>query len=197
MHRSIAKLSIGALTAALWCLAAAQSRSGPVVFDSETLTLDRQSNVFRLTKPRITQGDMRIEADRAVATGIDTDDGKWELEGHVRMEVDGIVLEADATTFSFSRQQLTRFDMRGSPASVEDRNSARRRPVRGGAASLQYDHTERTLRMAGDAVLYRGQNTIRSCSMVYDFDDESFESADSPDCSDNRMRITVERPDGQ
>jgi lipopolysaccharide transport protein LptA len=179
-------------------LAAAQTAASRAVFDSESLTLDSKRNVFHLTKPRITQGDIRIEADDALATSVDlAAGGKWELTGHVHIEFDGVVLDGDSTAFTFAKGQLARFELKGSPASVEDRSSTRSRPVRGSAATLQYDHAERRLQMSGDAVLNRGQSTIHSCSMVYDFDDESFESVESPDCPDPRMRITSRRADGQ
>lgn len=198
MHRLLASVSLGALTSGLCFVAAAQPGASRAAFDSETLSLDSKSNLFRLTKPRIRQGDLRIEADEALATGVDLDaGGKWELTGHVRIELDGVVLDGDSTVFAFAKGQLARFELRGSPASVEDRSSTRRRPVHGSAATLQYDHAERTLQMSGDAVLNRGQSTIHSCSMVYDFDDESFASVETPDCSDPRMRITTQRVEGQ
>ena len=199
MHRLLASVSVAVLASGICFLAAAQARAGrAAAFDSETLTLDSKRNLFHLTKPRITQGEIRIEADEALATSVDLNQGgKWELTGHVRIEFDGVVLDGDSTVFSFAKGQLARFDLKGSPASVEDRSSTRSRPVSGAAATLQYDHVERTLHLSGDAVLNRGQSTIHSCSMVYDFDDESFESVETPDCRDPRMRITVERTDGQ
>ena len=198
MRRLLARVSIAVLTAGICVFVAAQTGAGRAAFDSATLTLDSKRNLFHLTKPRITQGDIRIEADEALATSVDLNQGgKWELTGHVRIEFDGVVLAGDSTVFSFAKGQLSRFDLQGSPASVEDRSSTRSRPVRGAAATLKYDHTERTLQMSGDAVLNRGQSTIHSCSMVYDFDDESFESVETPDCSDPRMRITSRRADDQ
>ena len=162
------------------------------------MTLDSKRNLFHLTKLRIRQGDIRIQADEALATSVDLNQGgKWELTGHVRIEFDGVVLDGDSTVFSFAKGQLSRFDLKGSPASVEDRSSTRSRPVSGSAATLKYDQVERTLQMAGDAVLNRGQSTIHSCSMAYDFDDESFESVATPDCTDPRMRITSRRTDSQ
>jgi lipopolysaccharide transport protein LptA len=196
--RPVATFCVGVLTSGICFLAAAQTGTSRAAFDSETLSLDSKSNLFRLMKPRIRQGDIRIEADEALATSVDLDaGGKWELTGHVRIEFDGVVLDGDSTVFAFAKGQLSRFDLRGSPASVEDRSSTRLRPVRGSAAALQYDHAARRLQMSGDAVLNRGQSTIHSCSMAYDFDDESFESVETPDCSDPRMRITSRRVDAQ
>jgi lipopolysaccharide transport protein LptA len=198
MHRLLASISVGVFTSSSCLLAAAQPAAGRAAFESESLTLDSKRNLFHLMKPRITQGDIRIEADDALATSVDVAaGGKWELTGHVRIELDGVVLDGESTTFVFAKGQLSRFELRGSPASVEDRSSTRRRPVRGSAATLQYDHVERRLQMSGDAVLNRGQSTIHSCSMAYDFDDESFESVETPGCPDPRMRITTQRADNQ
>jgi lipopolysaccharide transport protein LptA len=198
IHGFLASVSIGVSMSGICFVAAAQPPASRAAFDAETLALDSKSNLFRLTKPRIRQGEIRIEADEALATSVDVEaGGKWELTGQVHIELDGVVLDGDSTVFAFANGQLSRFELTGSPASVEDRSSTRRRPVRGSAATLQYDHVERRLQMSGDAVLIRGQSTIHSCSMAYDFDDESFQSVETPACPDPRMRITTQRADGQ
>ena len=53
-----------------------------LVFQSESLTFDRESNLIQARGPRITQGDLRIRADEALATGIEFDKpSEWRFTG--------------------------------------------------------------------------------------------------------------------
>jgi lipopolysaccharide transport protein LptA len=159
-----------------------------LVLDSDSLTIDRKSNLIHLRGPRITQEDMSIRADEALATSLDFEEqSEWQFSGNVRIEVDAAVLEADSAVFAFADDRLSRAELRGNPASITDMSTERREPVRGSANRLFYDYVERTLRLTDNVWLYKGRNEIQGCDLIYDFKDEGLTSGSS-DCG---VRVRV------
>ncbi|HVY66942.1 MAG TPA: LptA/OstA family protein [Gammaproteobacteria bacterium] len=181
-----------ALTLLVWNALAAQGRdtSDDLVLDSESLSMDRQTNLIELKGPRITQGDIRIEADKALATGTDFEQrSEWQFQGHVRITMDMAVLEADSAVFTFDRKQLAHAELEGAPASFTDRDPSRKTPIRGGARKLAYDRVARTLRMSENAWINKDQYEIQGCDLIYDFNDQGVKSG-ATDCGE-LFRIRV------
>ena len=60
------------LASALCSVLAAQEkpRSDDLVVDADSMTFNRQTNLFEARRPRIVQGNMHVEADESVATGV-------------------------------------------------------------------------------------------------------------------------------
>jgi lipopolysaccharide transport protein LptA len=164
------------------------SKSLPIALDAETSSFDGQSNRVNFTGLRITQGDLSIEADEAVASGLDFEASEWRFTGRVRIVVDGATLEADSAVFAFKDHALATAELIGQPATFADQNPDRSEPARGTANKLNYDYANRTLRMSDQAWLNKGPNEIRGCDLIYDFDDERVTSGSS-NCGP--FRITV------
>jgi lipopolysaccharide transport protein LptA len=194
MGNSVSKFCVCALLATALCgVPAAQerARSEDFVLDADSLTFNRQTNLFEAHHPRIVQGNVRVEADESVATGVDFEQStEWRFKGHVKITVDTAVLEADSAVFMFDRKQLSRADLDGAPASFTDLESTQQKPVRGGARKLVYDHIARTLRMSNDAWIKKDQYEIQGCDLIYDFKDERVSSG-STDCGDQLFRLVV------
>jgi lipopolysaccharide transport protein LptA len=188
------------LTATVCGVAAAQerARSEDFVLDADSLTFNRQTNLFEARHPRIVQGNVRVEADESVATGVDFEQNtEWRFKGHVKIRVDTAMLEADSAVFMFERKQLSRADLAGAPASFTDLESTQQKPVRGAALKIAYDHMARTLRMSNDAWIKKDQYTIQGCDLIYDFKDERVSSG-STDCGDQLFRLVVpKKPEQQ
>ena len=87
---------------------------------------------MRAQTPRITQGDLTIAADDALATGFEFDEAsEWRFTGNVRIEVATAVMEADSAVFTFADGQLSRGELEGTPASFSDTDEAtQRKPSR-------------------------------------------------------------------
>jgi len=102
-----------ALTLAVALAAGAQNDDGDELqFASQSVMLDGQTNMMRAKGPRITQGDLTIVADDALATGFEFDEaGEFRLTGNVRLEVDTAVMEADSAVFTFADRQLSRGEL--------------------------------------------------------------------------------------
>jgi lipopolysaccharide transport protein LptA len=200
MGHLLNKLCVCALLVTTVCtvLAAQEgARSDDLVLDAESLTVNRQTNLLEAHHPRIVQGNVRVEADESVATGVDSEQSaEWRFKGHVKVTVDTAVLEADSAVFMFDRKQLSRADLEGAPASFTDLEATQKKPVRGSARKLAYDHMARTLRMSGDAWIKKDQYEIQGCDLIYDFKDERVTSG-STDCGDQLFRLVVPKKSEQ
>lgn len=128
---------------------------------------------------RINQGDFTIEADQAEASGLDFEMSVWTFRGNVRIAIDSANIEASTAEVTFQAHELLIVRLRGDPAMFEDFSAAREEPIRGGASLLEFDRTERTLRMTDGAWLSEGSNEFRGCDLIYDIDEEKITSGSS------------------
>lgn len=155
---------------------AAQSErpSQELAFDSESFTLDGDSNLIHFVHPQITQGALRIDADEAVATGVEFDDrSEWRFTGNVRIAVDRVVIEADSAVFNFDKDQLARGELVGSPASFRaSRPDSGKKAVEGTANKIFIDYNARTLRMSELVSLTKDQYYMQGCDLVFDLNSE-------------------------
>jgi lipopolysaccharide transport protein LptA len=181
-----------ALALAVTFAAAAQNnnKAAELEFTSGPLVLDRQTNMMRAQSPRITQGDLTIEADDALATGLEFDEaGEFRLTGNVRLRVETAVMEADSAVFTFANGQLSRGELEGTPVSFRDTNAASQSSVVGSAVKMSYDYAARTLRMTGEALVQLDRREVLGCDLIYDFRAERVTSGSS-DCKDGfRVRV--------
>ena len=194
---SLSILRLCALTLAVALAAGAQDNDGEELqFASQSVMLDGQTNMMRAQSPRITQGDLTIVADDALATGFEFDEaGEFRLTGNVRMEVDTAVMEADSAVFTFADRQLSRGELEGAPVSFSDTDAATKRSVTGRAGKMSYDNVARTLRMTGDASVQLDAREVLGCDLIYDFRAERVTSG-SADC-EGGFRVRVRRdPEG-
>jgi lipopolysaccharide transport protein LptA len=186
-----------ALTLAVALAAGAQDDDvDELQFASQSVVLDGQTNMMRAENPRITQGNLTIVADDALATGFEFDEaGEFRLTGNVRMEVETAVMEADSAVFTFADRQLSRGELEGAPVSFSDRDEATQRRVTGRAGKMSYDNVARTLRMTGDASVQLDAREVLGCDLIYDFQAERVTSG-SADC-EGGFRVRVRRdPEG-
>ncbi len=193
MASSLHKFWICALGAGVCSTLAAQSANAPqeLVFDSQSLTLDRKTNLIQLQGPRITQGDLHIEADQALATGLDfQQSSEWQFMGNVRIAVGSARIEADSAVFTFDEERLARGELVGTPAAFTDTDSSGGKPISGGANKLTYDYVGRTLRLSENAWVNKDQYEIHGCDLIYDFADERVSSG-SADCGGELFRVRV------
>lgn len=185
-------LWVSVLAAAGCTALAAQNNGEPqeLLLDSASLTLDRATNLIHLRSPRISQGNLAITADEALATGIEFDQkSEWRFIGNVRISVDTAVIEARSAVFTFDQEQLARGELEGTPATFTDEDPARAKPIRGGANKFSYDYLARTLRLSDNAWVHKDQYEIQGCDLIYDFAAERVTSG-SADCAE-LFRIRV------
>lgn len=195
MDCSILKPCGVAAAAALLCAGALAAEPLPISLDAESSTFDRQTNTVEFRRLSITQGDMVIRADEAVATGLDFDMGEWRFSGNVELTVGASRIEADSATLLFADNQLQTAELVGAPATFERAGTDYAGPITGGASRFAYDNVARVMHMLGSASFRQGQNEFRGCDLVYDLDEEQITSGSS-DCGEPVV-ITIVPPSSE
>ncbi len=109
-----------------------------------------------------------MEAQEANATGLDFENSQWTLKGQVRITMPDGKLASDSATVTFRDNQIVRAQVRGTPATFEQRLKENRQLAQGRARDIEYDVRNGTVQLAGDAWLSDGQNEIRGQKLVYD-----------------------------
>lgn len=200
-----ARVLLGCLALAFGTAGVAQDDGSreALVFESESMTADQTTNLFVARRPRITRGNLSIEADEATATSIDfSERSEWRFTGNVRIAVGTAVLEAASAVFTFDDAQLSRGDLLGTPVRFTDFDQVRQTPIQGRAQQISYDNVARKLRMAGDASVQRGRTQVLGCDLIYDFaaaerDAGLVVTSGSVDCEDKFRVLQLPDPDDQ
>lgn len=164
----------------------------PISLDAESSSFDRQSNTMIFRRLSITQGELIMRADEAVATGLDFEQGEWRFDGNVQFSVDGVQIEADSATIVFAANELQSAELVGTPATFEQSGSIDPDPIRGSASRLSYDSVGRVMRLLDGAWFSQGQNEFRGCDLIYDLDQEQITSGSS-DCGEPVVITIVPR----
>lgn len=127
----------------------------------------------------ITQGDLKIEADKGSASRLDTERSEWRLEGNVRISVRSVRIAGDEAEFSLRDNRLEHFELRGGPATFEDLEPHRAGQARGAAERVTYDVNDEVIGLRGEAEGAVGQNIVVGCDLLYDIGEKTFRSGSS------------------
>ena len=171
------------LASALSSTAAQEDDPQPISLDAESSLFDRQTNRVEFQQLTISQGDMSISADEAIASGLDFEEGEWRFTGNVTFTVESARIDADSALMTFVDNELQTAELIGDPATLEDAGDPDADPVRGGAARLVYDNAAQIMRMLDGAWFASGQNEFRGCDLIYDLEQEQLSSGSS-DCGE-------------
>lgn len=165
-------------------------RSGEITLDAASSEVDYRSNTLLFRDIIITQGNVRVAAERARSTGLDFEESTWTLSGKVRIDVDGGTLKSDEAAVAFERNRIVRASIRGKPAEF---SQALREggTARGRAGSITYEMSAATVTLREDAWLSDdGRSEIRGDQLVYNVRDQRVQ-AGKPVGSDERVRIII------
>ena len=186
--RNCAK-ALAVLAAAALPVRAAEPRSTqPVSVEAESSDVDYRSGRVVFNRVRITQGDIVVEATRAIATGLDFRASRWELDGQVQINGSGGRLQSESAIVSFRDNRVIRAEITGTPA--EFAQTAGRLAARGHAGRIVYDVEAGTVRLSGDAWLSDGRNDITGETLVYSVREERVVAA-ADEQGSGRVRITI------
>ncbi|HTX24680.1 MAG TPA: LptA/OstA family protein [Steroidobacteraceae bacterium] len=130
----------------------------------------------------LSQGDLRLTADRCDATGFDTPTGRWTCTGdvHLTSELRG-QLQSDEAVVEFRDNRIQSALATGHPAQFEQTSSATGLLARGHADSIDYQVAAGTIRLTTDAWLRYGDNgDITAPVLIYSINDQKLIGTGSP-----------------
>ena len=82
--------------------------NAPIALDAESSEYDRNADRLLFRQVRITQGDLSIAADQAVANDLDFAASTWEFTGHVELDGQGSRIRANSASASPTTASSTR-----------------------------------------------------------------------------------------
>ncbi len=187
----VAFAAILALVLAMPTIAAqpAKGRNAEIVVDAASSDVDYRSNTLLFRDVVITQGPLRVQAERARATGLDFKDATWTFSGKVRIDVEGGTMRAEEAVVNFIADQLARATVRGKPAEFEQQMKTGGK-ARGRAGSLVYETRGGTVTLKENAWLSDGRSEIRGEQLVYEIAAQRVQAGKTTG-SDERVRIVI------
>jgi lipopolysaccharide transport protein LptA len=190
MAASIPSFALGVLLAAAapLALAANPRASLPISVEADSSDFDYKNGVLVFTRVRITQGDARVEADRATATGLEFENSRWRFEGKVRINAEGGSLASDSATVRFVNNEIQSAEVTGSPATFSQVRGEQR--AEGRAERIDYDLENGRVRLAGGAWLSDGSNDITGSTLVYSMREQRV-VAEAGEQGGQPVRITI------
>ena len=173
--------------------AKAKPAAGEIVLDAASSEVDYRSDTLLFRDVVITQGAIRVQAERARATGLDFKDATWTFSGKVRIAVQGGELRSEEAVVTFKADRVARAVVTGRPAEFEQplKDGGK---ARGRAASLTYETAAGKVTLRGDAWLSDARSEIRGEQLVYEIGAQRVQAGKASG-SDGRVRITI-RPQG-
>ena len=132
----------------------------PIVLDAESSSFDQKNDTVVFRGLQITQGELGIRADQAVASALDFERSEWSFSGNVRITVEFANIEADTALLVFEDHALLTAELTGQPARFEDLSPTRRQPISGSANRLTFDNVDKVLRLSEGARLSEGSNEM-------------------------------------
>ena len=165
--------------------------SGPIQLDAASTEVDYRNNKIVLRDVVISQGDVKVESERAEATGLDFENSRWIFIGNVRINLqDRGSLQSDRAVVEFENNQMARAVITGTPAVFQQKSATSNQVARGRASAIAYEVGAGTVRLSDNAYLTDGRNEISGPVLVYNIRQERVQAASEAGASD-RVRITI------
>jgi lipopolysaccharide export system protein LptA len=198
-RRAPPRLAGAGLALALACAVGAAGKVAlpaagtPVSLDAASTEVDYKSNTVLFRDVVITQGDVRVSADLAHASGLDFEHSRWTFDGNVRIKVADGNLRSNAAVVIFASNKVARATITGAPAEFEQARKGTTEMARGHAGAIDYDISSGTVRLTKDAWLTDGRNEITGQELVYNILEKRVQAQAAPGDPD-RVRITIRPP---
>ncbi|MBU3671663.1 MAG: hypothetical protein FGM43_03865 [Sinobacteraceae bacterium] len=168
-------------------------QAGDITLDAASSEMDYRSNTLLFRDVIITQGKVRVAAERARATGLDFADATWTLSGKVKLDLENGALRSDEATVVFRLNRVALATIRGKQAEFEQRLESGNKAV-GRADVIVYDLGVGTVSLRGQSWLSDGRSEIRGDTLVYNVRQQRVE-AGQPTGDSGRVRITIKPPE--
>lgn len=157
--------------------AAPQAPQPPIVIDAAFSRVDYKTNTVEFKDVDVSQGDTRVTAKRAYATGVGFENSRWTFEGTVIivLKPQG-TLRSDQAVVQFSNSGIARATATGKPAQFEQLRVDSTYPVRGRADQIVYKPEQHSVQLSGGAYVSDGRVEISGPLLVYNIRDEQLQA---------------------
>ena len=184
-------LSASALGAATVLPPPKDVRAGAIQLDAASTEVDYKNNNIVFRDVIISQGDLKVEAQRAEANSLNFENGRWTFTGNVRINLQQRGnLQSDRAIVEFKDNLISRAVITGTPAVFQQQNIAKNLTARGRASAIAYEVGAGTVRLSDNAWLTDGRNEISGPVLIYNIKEERVQAASQAGASD-RVRITI------
>jgi lipopolysaccharide transport protein LptA len=141
----------------------------------------------------ITQGETRVQADRAHAIGLDNfDNSRWTFEGNVRINAEQHgTLKSDLAVVEFRNKYISKATATGNPAEFEQKHSDTDEVARGHAREIVYNVSDGTVRLSEDAWVLDGGNELSAPELVYNIREQHVQAAAQPGTG-NQVHLRID-----
>jgi lipopolysaccharide transport protein LptA len=159
--------------------------------DIASSRIDYKGDTVDFQNVTITQGETKVQADRAHATGLDNfDNSHWTFEGNVRIngEQHGS-LKSDAAVVEFRNNYISKATVTGNPAEFEQKRTDTDEVARGHAREIEYNVSDGTVRLSNDAWIWDGHNALSASELVYNIREQHVQAAAQPG---NQVHLTID-----
>jgi lipopolysaccharide transport protein LptA len=161
----------------------AQTEAAATVFtfSCDNADIDLRNNRSVCTHVTVSNGTIRILADKGTTNESNLESSRWEFEGNVFIEFETASISAQAATFEFENNQLVFGELAGDPVEIRDRLEEQNVDISGSASRITYNNRDGTARLAGEVSIARGANEYLGCDLIYNLNEKSI-NAGSSDC---------------
>jgi len=164
----------------------------PIDVNAKSFDADYKGNTTQLRNVVISQCDIRLEAQRASATGLNFDNARWTFDGDVRVDVENRgSLRSDRAVVDFQNSQISKVTINGSPAEFEQLQNEKGMVARGRAGEIVYEVEAGTVRLVNDAWLKYGTTETAAPSLVYNIRREQVQGVSQPGTDGGRVHIRI------
>jgi lipopolysaccharide transport protein LptA len=161
--------------------------------DVTSSKVDYQGDTVVFKDVVITQGETKVQADRAHATGLDDfDNSRWTFEGNVKItgEQHGS-LKSDLAVVEFKNKYISKATATGNPAEFEQKRSDIDEVAKGRAREIIYNVSDGTVRLSNDAWVFDGRNAMSADQLVYSIREQHLQGTANAN-SGGQVRITID-----
>ena len=167
----------------------------PVSLDAASSEIDARTNALVFRNVVISQGNMRVQAEHAHATGLNFANSRWDFDGNVRIDAEQHGnLRSDQAVVEFKDNHIARATITGKPAEFEQKRANSDAVARGHADEILYDLNDGTVKLTDDAWLSDGQNEISGPLLVYNIREQHIQAVAAPNApvgGDQRVHISI------
>jgi lipopolysaccharide transport protein LptA len=163
----------------------------PIEVNADSADVDYKSNTTSWNNVTISQCDIRVQAKRASATGLNSASTRWTFEGDVRIDVEKRgTLRSKQAVVDVQNDQIAKATITGSPAEFEQRGDASNITTRGHAGEVVYEVGAGTVRLKDDAWISHGTTDMKGSCFLYDIRDEKVQ-AGTQSCAGGNQRVRI------